>query len=145
MKRTRRFRGFLGVWALLCGIATAFTAPAQDATLPRIGADQARGLAREFANAHGTVELTESPRPLDRDFFYFAATWSNPVGSPMAGYYAVNPWTGDVWDVNACKRLESGRLRREREDIRRRSGISKDAYSELRKKKPLCIESKGHK
>ena len=60
----------------------------------------------------------------------------------MVGYFAVNPWTGDVWDVDGCRRLDSDALRKRREAIRRKSGIPKAAYARLRDKKPLCIDSK---
>ena len=110
----------------------------------KLTVDEAQELANQPASAHGPVDLTESPRPLDRVFYYFAATWPNPTGSPMAGYYAVNPWTGDVWDVSGCKRLDSETLRKRRDAIRRESGVSKAAFARLRDKRPLCIGPNDH-
>ena len=101
----------------------AVTALAQNSSWRRLPQTRRVNFFREFADAHGRVDLTESPRPFDRDFLYFAATWPNPSGSPMIGYYAVNPWTGDVWDVNACKLYEVGNLKKRWDDVRKRSSI----------------------
>lgn len=117
---------------------------AQEQNLRRIGIATARTLANQVVNAHGTVTLTDSSRPLDPEFYYFSATWPNPKGSPMIGYFAVNPWTGDVWDVNGCKRLESRSLSKLKENIRKKSGIRKNVFSELQNKQPLCIGPQDH-
>jgi hypothetical protein len=101
-------------------------------------------LAKQAADTHGSVDLTESPRPLDPEFYYFAATRASGTGSPMVGYYAVNPWTGDVWDVNGCNRIESSSLKKRQREIRRQSGIRNSVYEKLRVKKPLCIGSSDH-
>ena len=49
------------------------------------------------------------------------AWWPNPHGSPVLGYYAVNPWTGDVWDVMGCKRISSPAIQAEQRSILKRS------------------------
>jgi hypothetical protein len=125
---------------LLCIGAYPVAGSEQDQRLPRIGATAAMALASEVANAHGPVTLTENQRAFDPDFYYFAATWPNPTGSPVAGHYAVNPWTGDVWDADGCKRLESPSLKKLQDVVRRKSGLGRSVYSKLRAKRPLCIE-----
>ena len=112
----------------------------QDQSPRRISATDAMALASEVANAHGPVTLSENQRPFDPDFYYFAATWPNPTGSPVAGHYAVNPWTGDVWDADGCKRLESPSLSKLQDAVRKKSGLGRSVYSKLRAKRPLCIE-----
>jgi hypothetical protein len=142
MRPNKLIRSVLALCALLGASTAVYAAPDENAGVPRITSSEARELAGHPAGAHGPVDLTESPRPLDRDFYYFAATWRNPTGSPMTGYYAVNPWTGDVWDVGGCKRLDSAIPRKRREGIRHESGVSKSLYSRLRERRPLCIGPK---
>jgi len=138
----KQIRSLLRAGVLLCTAAAVHAVSDQDSGPRKITLSEARELANQPASAHGPVDLTESPRPLDRVFYYFAATWRNPTGSPVAGYYAVNPWTGDVWDVSGCKRLDSEVLRKRRDDIRHESGVSKSVFSRLRNRKPLCIGPK---
>jgi len=55
----------------------------------------------------------------DKSFFVFAAL-GGEYGTAPAGWLAVNPWTGDVWDVWNCKRLSTAALRKSVAAIRRR-------------------------
>ena len=114
----------------------------QEQTPPRISVDNARRLVDEVVKVHNpgaTVSATQGN--LDPEFYVFGATWPNPTGSPMIGYFAVNPWTGDVWDFNACKHLESRSLKKLQDGIRKKSGIGRSMYLKLRTKSPLCIGS----
>jgi hypothetical protein len=135
----KQVRSLLRAGVLLCTAVAVHAVSDPDSAPRKLTLNEARELANQPASAHGPVDLTESPRPLDRVFYYLAATWRNPTGSPVAGYYAVNPWTGDVWDVSGCKRLDSETLRKRRDAIRRESGVSRSAFARLRNRKPLCI------
>jgi len=59
------------------------------------------------------------------------------------GWYAVNPWTGDVWDVWICrleKRMSTPALRAEQAAIKHRFTAKElAAYPALRKIKPNCL------
>jgi hypothetical protein len=105
----------------------------------RISLREARQLAYEVVKVHNPgADLINSPRSFDPDFYFFAATWPNPTGSPIIGYFAVNPSTGDVWNSAGCEHLTSKRLERLQQDIRKRFHFSSEEYSKLRAKKPMC-------
>jgi len=72
------------------------------------------------------------------EFYFFQAVRYNPGGSASLGHYAVNQWTGDVWDAMGCKRLTSPSVRRFQNAIRKRSGLPAEEYKRLRGKTPAC-------
>ncbi len=74
----------------------------------------------------------------DHDFYYFEVIVSNDVASPVVGHYAVNPWTGDVWNPALCTRVTSPSIERIQERIRSRLNLPAKDYSSLRARKPLC-------
>jgi len=74
------------------------------------------------------------------EFYAFMARWPNPDGHPLIGYFAVNPWTGDVWDVMGCRRIVSPELEKEQDAIWARSPLRTEARSVLREKSPGCLD-----
>lgn len=125
---------FFAFILLFCfGVAYATNEPQQ-----KISEEEARKLVYEVVKIHNpSAELTSTPRDDDPDFYFFAASWANPVGSPIIGYFAVNPWTGDVWD-SGCRRLKSPSLRKLQESIRKPLRLNKKMYKELHAKMPIC-------
>jgi hypothetical protein len=56
------------------------------------------------------------------------------------GYFAVNPWTGDVWALWECRKLSTQALRKSQAEIRRRFTHQEiKQYSRLAHLKPECI------
>lgn len=105
----------------------------------RIEMAEASKLVYEGIKLHNPdATITNVANPYDRDFMYFQGLWPNPVGSPVIGNFAVNPWTGDVWDVGGCDRVSLPSIRRQQEGIRKRFQITKKEYARLQAKKPLC-------
>jgi hypothetical protein len=105
----------------------------------RISLEEARKLAYEVVKVHNPgAELNNSPRSFDPDFYFFAATWPNPNGSPIIGYFAVNPWTGDVWNSAGCEHFTSKALAKLQQGIRARLQVSRAEFVKLRAKKPMC-------
>jgi hypothetical protein len=106
----------------------------------RITQDEARQLAVEALKAKmlngPTVQL--SPISYVKDFYTFEATWPNPDGSPNLGSFAVNPWTGDVWQVVVCKYITSPAIQKIQKSIRDRFHYPRKEYKELRARKPAC-------
>jgi hypothetical protein len=74
---------------------------------------------------------------LSRRFFvYYGLTESD--GS--FGFFAVNPWTGDVWSLWGCRRLSTPALRKSQAEIRRRfTRHEMRQYRRLAQIKPECI------
>ena len=56
------------------------------------------------------------------------------------GYFAVNPWTGDVWALWGCHKLSTPALRKSQAAIRRHFGRNElKQYARPRRLKPECI------
>ncbi|HUC60433.1 MAG TPA: hypothetical protein VMF53_00605, partial [Alphaproteobacteria bacterium] len=56
------------------------------------------------------------------------------------GYFAVNPWTGDVWNLWGCHKMSTPALRKSQAAIRKRFTADESKhYAELRRLKPGCI------
>ena len=61
-------------------------------------------------------------------------------GDGSYGYFAVNPWTGDVWALWGCRTLSTPALRKAQAEIRHRfTAAEKKQYRKLRSLKPECI------
>ncbi len=71
-------------------------------------------------------------------FFIYEGVNDAPVEGSF-GYFAVNPWTGDVWALWGCHRLSTSALRKSRASIRRRfTAAEMKQYTKLRQLKPEC-------
>jgi hypothetical protein len=94
------------------------------------------------------VRIVEYRYDYAPEFYSFMAWWPNPDGDPLIGYFAVNPWTGDVWDIMGCRRVSSADLEKEQDAIWARLRLLPEARGTLRAKSPACggIERKtsGH-
>src|SRR5579871_704398 len=75
------------------------------------------------------------------EFYAFMAWWPNPNGNPLIGYYAVNPWTGDVWDIIGCRSIASVVINKQRELIWKKSKLIAEAEETLHQKSPACSDS----
>jgi hypothetical protein len=108
----------------------------------RISVEDARKLVYAVLNSQDSPHRIELYRmdnsSYDPDFFYFYAFGPNPAASPHLGNFAVNPWTGDVFDSDSCERLTSQSLKKLQQHIRKRSRLSGKEYSEASARKPSC-------
>lgn len=106
----------------------------------RINVDKARRLAQDAVKINNAgALLTESPRKFDPKFYFFAIVSNNRDASPIVGYLAVNPRTGDVWNIAGhCERLTSSALRRAQDQIRKRFGLTDTEYERLQAEMPIC-------
>ena len=105
----------------------------------RISVQEARRLVYEVVKLHNPgAAVSRMQNSYDREFLYFEVLTTNPVASPVVGHYAVNPWTGDVWNPALCERLTLPSLKRMQERIRKRFKFAEQEYARLRAKKPLC-------
>lgn len=93
---------------------------------------------RLAAEAYGVDEKWfDYDAGMSRPFFvYYGLTESD--GS--FGFFAVNPWTGDVWSLWGCRRLSTPALRKSQAEIRRRFTLQElKEYRRLSRIKPECI------
>jgi hypothetical protein len=85
------------------------------------------------------------------EFYAFMAYYPGPESAGGASvlqtyYLAVNPWTGDVWDVAECSLITSPAIAKAQESIWSRSGLRADAHLPLHDKSPAScslIEGKA--
>ncbi len=73
---------------------------------------------------------------MDKIFFVFLG-----VGEQSNfGFFAVNPWTGDVWSLGNCKKLTTPALRRSQVAIRKRFTAEElKQYRRLSRIEPECL------
>ena len=72
--------------------------------------------------------------------FFVCNGLTKPPAEGSFGFFAVNPWTGDVWNLWGCHRLSTPALRKSQGAIRRRFGREElKQYARLRRLKPECI------
>jgi hypothetical protein len=106
--------------------------------------EEARALVRVALEPGGATKLpgfqieSEPPIPEYPNFYYFEALWQNPGKNAVVGNYAVDPRTGDVWVSMICSELKSAALKKEQKEIRKRIGLTDQAYKKLKKMGPMC-------
>jgi hypothetical protein len=136
-------RKFVAAFIITSALVPSFpsTTPAEaaaEAQYAIISVSEARTLVRDALDGRGKeIYINENHRPDDPDFFFFEATWPNPTGSPVIGYFAVNRWTGDVWD-QGCRSFSSWSIRARQAQIREKAGIPTAVFRELHTKRPIC-------
>lgn len=73
------------------------------------------------------------------DFITLQAEVPHPeVGRIEMRYFAVNPWTGDVWDAMACSRITSPSIKRKQDEIWKSSKLPDEARPILQAREPAC-------
>jgi hypothetical protein len=132
------FEGSRRELLLLLVAATAISA-ARQAEPRKIPMQEARRLVYEVVKTNNKdAEIDRTENPYDREFYYFEVIVPNAVASPVVGHFAVNPWTGDVWNPALCERVTLPALKRLQERIRRESGLTRNDYLKAERKKPIC-------
>ena len=104
----------------------------------KLDVDEAEQLAYKALSGH-------RPRPpgtlwyepdISLPFFTFSGAG---ILAGIDGYFAVNPWTGDVWYLWGCTRTTTLALRKAQDMIRHRfTAEERKQYRKLRRLKPVC-------
>lgn len=134
MKQIAWHRIGLRASLLLLAVASIAAASATEASR-KIDHEAARRLAAEaFKWNERYVEYDHD----DRSFFIVAPMGGEYATAPVT-WLAVNPWTGDVWELWTCKRLSTPALRKSQAAIRESfSGAEARQYAKLHAMKPAC-------
>lgn len=132
----RAFRYLLAIAGIAAGL-TGNAAVARSNPPSKIDEQMALRLAAEGYD-HGVKQKWFDYDPgMSPPFFVFYGV-TETDGS--FGYFAVNPWTGDVWALWGCHKLSTPALRRSRAAIRRRfTRLELKDYARLTRLKPECI------
>lgn len=124
-------------------VATASGVLAEDVPnkLPKkLDAREAQQLLYKVLSDHairprppGTLEPEEAINP---PFFSFSGFG---IIDSIDGVWSINPWTGDIWDLWACRRLKGHILHKALAEIRQRfTPEEMKQYPKLRTLKPAC-------
>jgi hypothetical protein len=133
-------RSALPLFALIVGaIVACHDVAARETKIPwKVNESTAQRLAAE--GDHGSATGLEY---FDYDsnsgsFFLFDGLTKPPVEGSF-GFFAVNQWTGDVWNLWGCHRLSAPALRKSQAAIRRHfTRAELKQYTRLRRLKPIC-------
>jgi hypothetical protein len=122
----------------LCVAAWAWASAAQAEVPKKLTEPQAYQILRKaYGNLHGGV-FEYGP---DMDKVFYAYQGIGPAGTEGSfGFFAVNPWTGDVWALWGCHKLKTPRLRPLKAEVRRRfTSEELKQYRRLSGLKPECV------
>ena len=64
------------------------------------------------------------------------------TGTVAMRYFAVNPWTGDVWEPFGCTRITSPTINRKQDEIWKSSKLPDEARHVLQARAPACTPAK---
>jgi len=64
------------------------------------------------------------------------------TGTVAMQYFAVNPWTGDVWEPFGCTRITSPTIKRKQDEIWKSSKLPDEARHVLQARAPACTPAK---
>lgn len=80
------------------------------------------------------------------DFITLQAEIPHPaVGRIESRYFAVNPWTGDVWDPFACTRITSPTIERKQDAIWKSAKLPDEARHVLQARSPACTPANAER
>jgi len=72
-------------------------------------------------------------------FYFFTAIWIGaPNGSLIAGDWAVDRSTADVWSALRCEEESTSTLRKLQSKLRKTIGLTDAEYQRAKKKGPMC-------
>ena len=131
---------------LIIGVAVQFhgVATAREASIPqKVDEAAAERLAAEAVfGAHKLLEYFDYDENISRTFtppFLVFNGLSKPPAEGSFRFFAVNPWTGDVWNMWGCHRLSTPASRKSQAEIRGRfTAAEMKQYAKLRQLKPEC-------
>ncbi|MBS1839326.1 MAG: hypothetical protein JST77_00595 [Acidobacteria bacterium] len=88
------------------------------------------------------AEHFDNPDNTSSKFLIFTVVGKGlPKGSVVAGMYAVDPYTGDVFHANKeCDEVRNKRLERLQVQVRAKLRLSQSEYQRLKTNGPLCEE-----
>jgi hypothetical protein len=106
----------------------------------KIDVTEAKELASQaYGNSNDYVSyLFETPVMEQHSSFYVFQGMGKTSGS--FGFFSVNPWTGDVWELWNCRKFVTPASQKTQEEIKKRfSSKEIQQYARLRSRKPECL------
>jgi hypothetical protein len=105
--------------------------------------EEASDLVYAYLESGGCTKSTCSVDQVHDTYFpgcysFSAMSNNHPYGSPVLGYFKVDPRTGHVWDGVIWRSVTSPSLVRLQRVIRERIGLSDEEYRKTPKNAPMC-------
>lgn len=106
---------------------------------------EAELLARAAAEPSGVTKLYGfSLEPVGEmegfpNFLFFDAYVATPGAQGTSGHYAVNKFTGDVWNPFGCSRFSNPQLLKLQRELRRKLGLTPEEYEHHEKDDPCLV------
>lgn len=121
------------------GLLLTCAGASRAAELPwKIDEQTAQRLAAEAYDREMDPKWFDFDPGMSHRFFEFDGLNQSSNGS--FGFFAVNPWTGDVWALWGCHKLSTPALRKSQAEIRRRFTHEElKHYARLSRLKPDCV------
>ncbi len=133
------FFALIGATIILCHGVAAYEAKIEwkidESTAQRLAAEGDHGspTGLKYFDYDSNISSNFSP-----PFIVFDGLTKPPVEGSF-GVFAVNPWTGDVWNLWGCHRLSTPALRKSQAAIRQRFTREElKQYARLSRLKPEC-------
>jgi hypothetical protein len=128
------------VAALFC---LAFGQTSSEGQRRNVTVEEASDLLYAYLESRGCTTSSCSVGQIHDTYFSgcysFSAMWNNhPHGSPVLGYFKVDPRTGHVWDGVMWRSLTSPSLVKLQQVIRKRIGLSDEENQKTPRNAPMC-------
>jgi hypothetical protein len=81
----------------------------------------------------------ENPLSGFPNFYFFTAYVSTPGAQGNSGQFAVNKFTGEVWDPFGCWRLSNPKLLKLQGELRIKLGLTPPEYKRRAKENPCLV------
>jgi hypothetical protein len=106
---------------------------------PKVDEAMAHRLAAEANGPGYKLDWFDYSAAMSPPFFVYDGLNKPPVNGSF-GFFAVNPWTGDVWNLWGCHKLSTPALRKSQAEIKKRFTPEElKHYAELSRLRPDCI------
>jgi hypothetical protein len=132
------------VLSLVCVMAFETSCASAETAKGPVSIADAKNLVFEAVkpdNPGASVDYHENK--YDPDFYSFEVSWDNPKGSMIAGHFAVNSFTGEVWSIegSVCSQADNPTIKKLQNDIRDRLHVSKQEIDAGNSKMPSVCQS----
>ena len=101
--------------------------------------DAKRLVVEAIKSQYPSASVNDYKNENEANFYLFEVSWDNRNGSMIAGHFAVNSLTGDLWSIEGavCSQLDGTALVRRQEEIRKRLRLNRSDYDRLHALKPV--------
>ncbi len=127
--------------AILCLVLASSFTVGESTSARKLTVEEGRALVLAAIDPRTTklphFGIDQSHDKYSPEFYHFDVT-AETGGSPVIGFYAVDPITADIWNGVLCERISSSRIHKVQTALRAKIGLSSAEYKEKRRPGPMC-------